>query len=126
MSRRSQTAKIRPLARSSAKRWPCRGRTAAEGGGIRPDNGLDGARARAGASPRVLRRPVGVLIPFPLAAALGQAPRRVGHAGHARRPLTAAPLIALSPWRHAPLALAALAAGWGVVALLWQLIALAR
>lgn len=76
---------------------------------IRP---LAVARATGGARPRALRRSMGVLIPFPGTAA--------------RRPLPATPLIALAPWRHAPLALGALAAGWGVVALLWQLIELAR
>lgn len=89
MSRRSQTAKIHPLAVAMVK---------------------------AGVRPHVVRRQVGVLIPFPL-----------GRDGRpARRPLTATPLIALTPWRHAPLAFAALAAGWGVVALLLQMLALAR
>jgi hypothetical protein len=92
MSHRSQNAKIHPLAVAMAK---------------------------AGVRPRAQRRAQGIIIRFPVE-------RRTDAITPEPAPAAAAPsdtpLIALSPFRHAPAAAAALIAGFALVALVLRVL----
>lgn len=109
MSHRSQTAKIHPLAVAMVR------------AGVRPrvkrrQPQLPGQSAAA-FDPRAGQR--GVIIPFPVPP-----PAKPARAAADSAPADT-PLIALSPYRHAPAAAAALLAGFALVALVMRLAALA-